>query len=77
MILLLIDLDGCLMTLSFFQEKYGIYLHDEEQGESYRGVDQGARNMEYGFLLIQSAEWIRRSLILGILYSKHSRKKNF
>ena len=36
-----------------------------------------SRNMEYGFLLIQSAEWIRRSLILRIIYSKHSRTKNF
>ena len=32
--------------------------------------------MEYGFLLIQSAEWIRRSHLLGIHYSKHSRTKD-
>jgi hypothetical protein len=46
MILLLIELDGCLMTLSLFQDQYAIYLHDEEQGESYRGVNQGVRNMD-------------------------------
>ena len=65
MILLLIELDGCPMTLSFLQEKYVIYLHAEEQGEIYRGAKQ--RIKEHGFLLIQSARWIRRSLLLGIV----------
>ena len=46
MILLLIELDGCIMTLSLFREKYGIYLHDEEQGESCGGDDQGTWNMD-------------------------------
>ena len=35
MIFLLIELDGFIMNLSFFPEKCGIYLHDEEQGEGF------------------------------------------
>ena len=54
MILLLMDLDGYITTLSFFQEKYGIYLHDEEQGESCQGPDQGARNMDIYWYRVQS-----------------------
>lgn len=46
MILILIELYVCIMTVSLFQEKYGIYLHDEEQEESCQGADQGARNMD-------------------------------
>ena len=46
MILILIDLDGCLMNLSLFQEQYGIYLHDEEQEESCQGANQGVGNMD-------------------------------
>ena len=44
--LLLIELDGCLMTLSLFQEQYGIYLRAEKQEESCRGANQGERNMD-------------------------------
>ena len=54
MILLLIELDGSLMTFFMFQEKYGIELHDQEQGEGCRRAYQGTWNMEFCGYIVQS-----------------------
>ena len=56
MILLLIELDGSLMTLFLFQEQYGIEIHDQEQGKGCRGAYQGTWNMDFCEYRMQSGQ---------------------
>ena len=56
MILLLIDLDGSLMTFFLFQEKYGIEIHDQEEGEGCWGAYQGTWNMDFSGYKMQSGQ---------------------
>ena len=75
MILLLLELDASLMILFLFQEHYGIYFANKEPEEYSRGAYEGEWNMD--FFQIRNAKQIRRSITLGIIYSKHSRTRNF
>lgn len=63
MILLLFELDGSIMTLFLFQYQYGIELHDQEQGEGYRGACQGTWNMDFCVYSVHSGQE-------GLLYLK-------
>ena len=56
MILLLVELDGSLITLFLFQEKYGIELHDQEQGKKCQVAYQGAWNMDFCGYKMQSGQ---------------------
>ena len=56
MILLLFELDGSLMTFFLFQEKYGIELHDQEQGKGCQGGYQGIGHMDFCGYKIQSGQ---------------------
>ena len=56
MIFLLIELDGSLMTLFLFQEKYGIELHDRGKRKGRRGAYQGNWNMDFCKYKMQSGQ---------------------
>ena len=47
MILLLLELDACLITLFMFQEHYGIHLSEQEPEQDYLGAHQGAWDLDF------------------------------
>ena len=56
MILLLFEIHGSLMTLFIFQDKYGIELHDQEQGKGCQGAYQGTWNLDFCWYIVQSGQ---------------------
>ena len=71
MLLLLYELDVCIMTVFMFQENHGIEFNDQEPQQEGRRVHQGRWNMD--FLRTLSAKQTRRSATPGQPYFKHFR----